>query len=218
MSSSQLSQLYQAHHQQKSRLGFSILEQERAEWFLQHAPATGDWLDVGCRDATLTKHFAPRMKSVVGVDIDARALEEAKKNLPHGTFMQLDLLGDWSELGDQTFDVILCSEVLEHVYHPEQVVAQIVKRLRPGGRFIGSVPNAFFLKHRLRYLLGQREATPLQDPTHITQFNAEDLRKIFPKTASSRLLLEGYTKPPFQGLAKQHPSLWAYNFLFEFSL
>ena len=213
---SHLAELYQSHHESRGRLGFSILEKERADWIIRHTPKGGVWLDLGCRDGTLTKHFVDRVDDLVGVDIDPTAIERAKHTVGRGSFFGMDLLGDWSELEDRKFDVILCSEVLEHVYQPEIVVSKIIQHLKPGGRFVGTVPNAFFLKHRFRYLLGQRACTPLEDPTHITQFNAQHLKWVLTFTQTPvTLVLEGYTRPPFRKLASIAPSMFAYNFLFE---
>ena len=47
--------------------------------------------------------------------------------------------------------------------------------LRPGGRFVASVPNAFRLKNRLRFLLGRK---PEEDPTHLHMFSPDDVRAL----------------------------------------
>jgi SAM-dependent methyltransferase len=39
----------------------------------------------------------------------------------------------------ETFDLIYCQQVLEHVRHPDQLLPQVMKVLKPGGTFIGSV-------------------------------------------------------------------------------
>lgn len=40
---------------------------------------------------------------------------------------------------DGTFDVVFCRQVLEHVRHPDDVIAEVSRILRPGGIFVGSV-------------------------------------------------------------------------------
>lgn len=198
-------------------MGYSILEGPRSMWFKEHLHKVDSLLDLGCRDGTLTRHLAEGIKTVVGVDVDTHALERAKQQVPHGRFFSLDLLGDWQELEGATFDAIVCSEVLEHVYFPHEVCEKIKQHLKPGGVFLGSVPNAFFLKHRLRYLLGRRRFTPLEDPTHITQFNFDELKKML-TVIGSNITISGYTRPPFVGLAKRCPSMFAFDFLFEVRL
>lgn len=210
----QLSEIYSTHHTEKRRYDTSVLETERAEWFIKQVPAGGSWLDLGCRDGKLTARLAPHAGKIIGVDVDPIAIEKARQHLPQATFKELNLLGDWSELGSEQFDVILCSEVMEHVYFPDKVAERIHAHLKPGGIFIGSVPNAFFVKHRLRYLLGSKRNTPLQDPTHITQFTAEHLQDVLKKIGPDPVI-DGYTRPPFVGLAHWCPRVFAFNFLFR---
>lgn len=210
----EIGRIYEKHHAEKGRFGFSVLEGVRAEWFLAHMPKGGSLLDVGCRDATLTRHFAEACPNITGIDIDRHALAAAKEHIPNGTFLELDLTGDWHELRGGTFDVILCSEVLEHVYFPGQVIKRISEHLKPGGIFIGSIPNAFFLKHRLRYLFGQRKGTPLEDPTHITQFHVSLLRDMLLQVGTE-VCIEGYTRPPLGWLARKCPRLFAFDVLFS---
>lgn len=207
-----IGEIYTQHHKEKDRLGFSVLEKERADWFTRRLPSGGTFLDLGCRDGTLTRHFLEG-RQVTAVDVDREALRVAAERCPGAALHEMDLLGDWSVLGGRKFDVILCSEVLEHVYFPDKVAQKIRAHLAPNGTFVGSVPNAFFLKHRMRYLLGRRSATPLDDPTHITQFNEQELRRVLGYVGSS-MTLEGYTRPPFSVLAKKAPGLFAFDFLF----
>ena len=60
--------------------------------------------------------------------------------------------------------------------------------LRPGGTFVGSVPNAYRLKNRLRFLLGHK---PENDPTHLQMFAPEDVRA----------LLDGFDEPHLHFIA-----------------
>ncbi len=210
----QLSEIYSTHHAEKNRYSTSVLEEERAEWFIKHTPQGKSWLDLGCRDGKLTSRLMPHTASLVGVDVDPVAIQQARERIPQAKFQELNLLGDWKELAGQTFDVIICSEVMEHVYFPERVAERVRDHLKPGGIFVGSVPNAFFVKHRLRYLFGSKAHTPLQDPTHITQFHAEHLTNVL-KIVGDEVVIDGYTRPPFAGLAHACPRLFAFNFLFS---
>lgn len=70
--------------------------------------------------------------------------------------------------GDGCFDLIVADEALEHVPFPHVLVAEFRRVLRPGGVLVGSVPNSFRLKNRLRFLAGR----PFEDdPTHLRQFS-----------------------------------------------
>ena len=210
-----IAELYKKHHAEKERFGFTLFEKERSTWLLSQFPKKEGLrvLDLGCRDATLMRHYAPFASVLVGVDIDPSAVTEAQKRLPQAEIIHMDLLGDWSELQGRQFDVIACSEVLEHVYYPQNVVEKASHLLAPGGVFIGTIPNAFFLKHRLRYLFGIRNKTPMSDPTHITQFSVQELRRVL-SPISDALYVSGYTRTPFGWLAKIAPSLFAFDIYF----
>lgn len=78
----------------------------------------------------------------------------------------LDVVGDLIRLpfGDGAFDLALCLEVLEHLPEPQQVLAELARVLRPGGRLFFSVPMSWhqhqkphdyyrYTSFGLRYLL-----------------------------------------------------------------
>lgn len=181
---SQIGNIYTAHHANNRPRGFTIMEEGRSEFLKQNIGTGKKVLDIGCRNGVLTKHFADG-NVVWGVDIDPVALQEASELLKSknegNKFFVMDLLGDWSELEGEQFDVIVCGEVLEHLYFPEEVVKKVTAHLKPGGIFLGSVPNAFSLINRLRLVMGKKRGTPLSDPTHINHFAYDDLVKLFLK-------------------------------------
>ena len=55
--------------------------------------------------------------------------------------------------------------------------------LRPGGELVGSVPNAFRVQSRLRFLRGR---PPEDDPTHLRMFSPEALRELLGAFDASR--------------------------------
>ena len=174
-----LSHIYTEHHANNREKGFSIMKDERSLLLKELIGSGKKVLDIGCRDGALTKCFVDG-NYVLGIDIDDNALAEAKRSLGIET-MNIDLNGDWQELGDRKFDVIVAGEVLEHLYYPDLVALKVKNHLEAGGVFVGSVPNAFSYKNRLRYLKGQKKYTPLSDPTHINQFSYRELKWVLEK-------------------------------------
>lgn len=180
MTSGSTEAVYRYHHARRGREGFSILEAERGVLFQELIGTGKRVLDLGCRDGTLTRHFATG-NEVVGADVDSHALSVAAETLGIRT-VQFDFnAGEWP-VEAASFDVVVAAEVLEHLFHPERVLERIRSVLRPGGLFVGSVPNAFSLKCRLRYLLGSKRGTPLADPMHINQFEWHEFRKLLGTT------------------------------------
>jgi 2-polyprenyl-3-methyl-5-hydroxy-6-metoxy-1,4-benzoquinol methylase len=202
-------QLYEDHHASRRAPGFSILKHERGELFASIIGTGQRVLDLGCRDGALTSFFA-RDNSVLGVDVDAEALNRARQQLGIET-RELDAHGDWHELAGESFDAVVAGEVLEHLFYPDRVTAHVADHLRPNGIFVGSVPNAFSLKNRLRYLFGQTKNTPLEDPTHVNQFSAKELKALL-RSHFREIQIIGLGR--YGRLARWVPSLCAFDLAF----
>lgn len=196
--------IYEYHHSQNREEGFSVLLKERGELF-RHWTGTGKRvLDVGCRDGVLTKYVVPG-NEVIGIDVDRNALKRAEENLHIKTDV-VDVTAEWPYEGE--FDVIMMGEVLEHLYYPDRIAAHVKTALKPGGIFIGSVPNAFSLKHRIRYLFARTRQTPLSDPTHINQFSYQRLYDTL-KKEFSKVEIVGLGR--YGRLSRLFPSLVAFD-------
>ena len=204
-----LQEMYERHHAERRRPGFTVLEQERGDLFKNYVGTGKEVLDIGCRDGGLTRFFAEG-NQILGVDIDQNALQRAKSELGIETLF-FDLNGDWSDLGERSFDVVVAGEIVEHLFYPERVFEKVYTRLKDGGVFIGSVPNAFSLKHRLRYLKGSKVNTPLSDPTHINHFSEKDLKVTLEKHFDTVQII-GLGK--YKRLALLKPSWFAFDFFF----
>lgn len=166
----QLSERYAEHNRVERGVGFVFAGPERIELFRRYVGGPGrDVLDLGCRDGALTQAYAGG-NEIVGIDADREALAEAQKLGIETRWADLD---DALPFEDGTFDVVVAGELLEHLRDPRRVVSEVLRVLRPGGTFVGSVPNAYRLKNRLRFLRGRK---PENDPTHLQMFAPTDIR------------------------------------------
>lgn len=170
-----LEQVYRAHHTEGNRYGITIFKNARSN-FLKERIGTGKKvLDIGCRDGTLTSTYCEG-NTVLGVDIDGEALKRAREKTGIET-VQMNLTDAWP-FPEKGFDFVVAGEVIEHVYFPEKVIQKISRVLKPDGVLLGTVPNAFSLRNRIRLFFGQKKNTPLQDPTHINHFSRRELKEI----------------------------------------
>ncbi len=168
----QLAQFYSQHHQEKNRYGYLFCDGERGPFLKNWIGTEKKVLDLGCRDGMLTKFFVEG-NEVTGVDIDTKALESIKETLSIETHW-VDLNAEWP-FPPNTFDSIVACEILEHVFFVEPLLENISKSLKKGGQFIGSVPNAFRMRNRWKFLFGEEFDT---DPTHVRLFSYAKLDKL----------------------------------------
>jgi SAM-dependent methyltransferase len=198
----QLSDRYARHNRLERGAGFIFAGTARMELFRRYVGGPGRRvLDLGCRDGALTSRYAEG-NEVVGVDADREALAAAAK---------LGIETRWADLDEPlpfdeaAFDVVVAGELLEHLRDPARVVADARRVLRPGGTFVASVPNAYRLKNRLRFLTGRK---PEDDPTHLQMFSAADVRR----------LLAGFDEPTLHFIAGRlvpvHARLFANDIVF----
>lgn len=172
MDKDQLEKQYRTHHENRGRYGYLCCHGQRGDFLQKWIGQNKKVLDLGCRDGALTRYFIPK-NEVVGVDIDRKALEMAQKELSIQT-LWLDLNFQWP-FQDESFDVIVACEIMEHLFVLDGFLDRIFSALRPGGLFLGSVPNAFRFKNRMRFLLGQEFE---EDPTHVRHFSYYHLKKM----------------------------------------
>jgi 2-polyprenyl-3-methyl-5-hydroxy-6-metoxy-1,4-benzoquinol methylase len=170
-----LSDFYSDHHTTHNRRNQSVSEEKRSIIFKKWMGINKKVLDLGCRDGRLTRHFIGQ-NEVVGLDIDKIALEECSKNLNIET--------KWVDFSIQiplktsSFDVIVAGEVIEHLPCPAITVAEVSRILKPNGLFIGSVPNSYHVKNRLRVLKGSLIDN---DQTHLRAYNVMLLKHYLEK-------------------------------------
>jgi len=168
----QLDERYREHHRTSRSSEFVFGGADRAERIADAVGGPGRRvLDLGCRYGALTRWYLDG-NDVVGMDVDREALAEAAK---------LGIETHWGDVEeafpfpDASFDVVVAGELLEHVREPGAVVGEARRVLRPGGRLVASVPNAFRFKNRVRFALGRRPET---DPTHLHIFRPDDVRAL----------------------------------------
>lgn len=86
------------------------------DFFLKYISEGDTVLDIGCGNGALSCDMAKKAKEVVGIDIEAKNIVEAKKR--HSASNLTYILGDATkDLSNRTFDVITLSNVLEHIEH-----------------------------------------------------------------------------------------------------
>ncbi|MDR7519551.1 MAG: class I SAM-dependent methyltransferase [Armatimonadota bacterium] len=139
---------------------------------LRHIPQASPGmraLDVGCRNGYFSEILTRRGYTVHAIDIKpdypSAEIVDANQPLPYG---------------DGTFDLVWCSEVLEHLDAPAAAVAEFRRVLKPGGLLVLTTPNSGCWIYRALALAGIPTAKA-QNPDHKHFFTVEDMRRLFPR-------------------------------------
>ena len=197
---------YETHHKEGQRLNQSFLENIRGRLFSNWIGKNKKVLDLGGRDGTLTKHFIEK-NHVTLADIDENALEYAKKTYKVET-MQVDL-NQSLPFKDNSFDVVVMAEVLEHLPYPNITLGEIKRVLKTNGKFIGNLPLAYHLKDRWQIIRGRRLLIS-GDPTHLQFLSYEDVKKLLSKF----FYIDEITILKGGKLSKKFPAAFARNIAF----
>lgn len=159
-------------------------------------------LDVGCGNGFTAGAFAERGCSVVGIDLSESGIALARKAHPQVRFETLSVESSFMEtLGDAPFDLVVSTEVIEHLYSPREYLKACFGALRPGGRFICTTPYHGYWKNLAISLAGgwDRHADPLWDGGHIKLWSRKNLDRALVET--------GFVQREFRG-AGRLPWLW----------
>lgn len=100
---------------------------------------SGDLADLGCGKAPLLGAYRDRCTSILLADWE-------NSHHPNPLLdLTIDLNEPLASIADCSFDVVILSDVLEHIREPAALVAEISRILRPGGRLLLNVPFAYWI-------------------------------------------------------------------------
>lgn len=140
-------------------------------------------LEFGCGRGELARALKERGHRISGADISTEALEVAKDVLEE--IFAFDFEREWpEELTSKRFDLVIASELIEHLFNPEEFLIKARELLNPGGQLIITTPNFLFWKNRLKMLFGkfQYESKGLLDYGHIRFFTLKTARELTKKS------------------------------------
>ena len=96
-------------------------------------------LDVGCGWGWLSNRISP-YGEVTGLEPSGRGVLEARTRFPHITFIN-DAFPS-RQIATMQFEILVCSEVIEHVQEQESFVQGLANAVRQGGALVLTTPNA----------------------------------------------------------------------------
>jgi SAM-dependent methyltransferase len=165
-----------------------------------------DVCDIGCGNGVFTGDLKRRIDcNLIGVDSNKYALEQASK-LDFDKLIQVDdFTKDKLPIDNESVDLVICKDVLEHLIDPEFLTHEIFRILKPGGYFLVHVPNHFPIWGRLKFLFTNNIDTFSYFPNanrydfpHIRFFTLDSMKDILKVSgfASLENISYFFTKPP----------------------
>lgn len=154
-------------------LHFYPLVKTASDFSVMHLPyqPNGSVLEVGCGSGYLLNNLKMAgWKNVKGIDFDSSAIEYARSK-------GLDVeCGDLEsvELANSSFDAIVISHVIEHLYNPFDVLEHIFELLKPGGIIVIVTPNS----RAIGRILFRQNWRGLEPPRHIQIFSPAGLKAL----------------------------------------
>ena len=135
-------------------------------------------LDIGCSTGNTGVMLKERglCQWVSGVELFEQTASIARTRLDHVVVSPIEEALE--QIADQSFDCILCLDVLEHLVDPWRVLEQLSKKLKPQGVLITSIPNIRHVSILLKlFLLGRWTYTDsgILDRTHLRFFTKQSV-------------------------------------------
>jgi 2-polyprenyl-6-hydroxyphenyl methylase/3-demethylubiquinone-9 3-methyltransferase len=155
-----------------------------------------DALDLGCGNGRVGGPLLTRYGAgYIGVDISRTAVAAARD-----FGLDARVIDDVAKLpfDSNSFDFVLCIEVLEHLFRPDLAAREIGRVLRPGGTALVTVPNVAYWRRRADMALfgrwvagGDHMGTPWRDP-HIRFFSLSALQRMLEDTGFAPVEVAGH--------------------------
>jgi 2-polyprenyl-3-methyl-5-hydroxy-6-metoxy-1,4-benzoquinol methylase len=152
-------------------------------------------LEVGCASGYFTRALLDNGAEAVDcIEVNPADAEQARpacRELIVGSVESETVL---EQFENDSYDVIVCGDVLEHLRDPDSILQRLAPKLRRGGQFVISIPNVAHHSVRFGLLLGrfEYEDLGLLDRTHLRFFTHKSLREMIER-AGLVLEREEYT-------------------------
>ena len=158
-------------------------------------------LDVGCGNGYLVNYLTGMGHHAIGVDIAEDGIKVAREAYPNLKFELRSAYESLDGLPDMPAEVVIASELIEHLYFPQQFLKNMHSSLCPGGYLILTTPYHGYLKNLTISLFNKWDVHhhPEREGGHIKFFSERSLGQI--------LTGNGFVNVTFQN-AGRLPFLW----------
>jgi 2-polyprenyl-6-hydroxyphenyl methylase/3-demethylubiquinone-9 3-methyltransferase len=168
--------------------------------FVLRMPPRSRILDLGCGNGSMLAAFRQFEFELHGVDASTSGIAQARQHYGSIAFHLADLTSSLpSTLPAQSFDAIISTEVIEHVFEPRCFTRNAFDLLKPGGHCLITTPYHGYLKNLALALTGgmDRHFTALWDYGHIKFWSRRTLGVLLEETGFQNLEFLGIGRLPW---------------------
>lgn len=140
-------------------------------------------LDVGCGDGAIGRLIKNKKINLVGVDISKEAIKLSRNYYNQTKVFDIEE-DNFPKKWENSYDYIICIEVLEHLFNPKEALLEMKKLLKQDGTLIVSFPNMAWWKYRLKLLRGEypEESRLYKMVEHLQNFTLKSFKKLIEET------------------------------------
>jgi 2-polyprenyl-3-methyl-5-hydroxy-6-metoxy-1,4-benzoquinol methylase len=156
--------------------------------------------DLGCGNGYMTGRLAALGYQIVGVDGSETGVHLAQQKYPQATFINSYINQTIRELpGAGTFDLVISSDVIEHLYCPSDLFQAARSLLRPHGQLLLGTPYHGYIKNLALAVTGKLDShfNVLRDGGHIKFFSVKTLSWLVRGHGFSDLTFSFYGRTPY---------------------
>lgn len=200
-SSQELFDFYHNYHKSKQYKDKMQSKIKRAHSRIASLRRRGNlaFLDVGCNLGFATEAGRMLGYRAMGIDVDADAVERAKTSFPGASFRAVGIEVLAAE--GQKFDVVYCSEVIEHLVDPYDFLCSIRAVMAENAVLFLTTPDVghFSLPRKMDKLA---EWTTFRPPEHLIYFDKKSLALLFQRAGFSSVKFRFGFKPTLKVVAQ----------------
>ena len=152
--------------------------------------------DLGCGNGHISGRLAALGYHVTGVDASPSGIQIARRAYPEVSFIEGMISRD-RDLGE--FDLVISSDVIEHMYCPSDLLEAAQSILKPGGQILVGTPYHGYLKNLVLAATGKMDShfSALHDGGHIKFFSVKTLSSLMRRHGFQHLSFTFYGRAPW---------------------
>ena len=152
--------------------------------------------DLGCGNGHIAGRLASLGYEVTGVDASASGIGIAQRAYPNVKFVEALIDRD---LALNDFDLVISSDVIEHLYRPSDLLEAAFSVLKPGGHILIGTPYHGYLKNLAIAISGRMDShySALHDGGHIKFFSVRTLSQLLINHSFTDLSFSYYGRAPW---------------------